>query len=103
MDSRRRKTIESIFKDPVSTNVVWRYIDSLLNALGCEIIEGIGSRVRLALNGVRAVFDRPHPNPKTDRGEEPDRPYSGNFVFRIDPQLHRKLAALSQEDGSRAF
>ena len=35
-----------------------------------------------------------------DRGEEPDRPYSGNFVLRIDPQLHRKLAALSQEDGS---
>jgi predicted HicB family RNase H-like nuclease len=34
------------------------------------------------------------------RGEEPDRPYSGNFVLRIDPQLHRKLAALSREDGS---
>jgi predicted HicB family RNase H-like nuclease len=35
-----------------------------------------------------------------ERGEEPDRPYSGNFVLRIDPQLHRKLAALSQEEGS---
>jgi len=36
----------------------------------------------------------------SERGEEPDRPYSGNFVLRIDPQLHRKLVALSREDGS---
>lgn len=35
-----------------------------------------------------------------ERGEEPDRPYSGNFVLRIDPQLHRKLVALSREEGA---
>ena len=28
-------------------------------ALGAEISEGNGSRVRIALNGVRAVFHRP--------------------------------------------
>jgi predicted HicB family RNase H-like nuclease len=28
-----------------------------------------------------------------ERGEEPDRPYSGRFVVRLDPQLHRRLAA----------
>jgi hypothetical protein len=33
-----------------------------------EISEGRGSRVRLALNGVRAVFHRPHPRNETDRG-----------------------------------
>ena len=27
-----------------------------------------GSRVRVALNGVRAVFHRPHPRKETDRG-----------------------------------
>ena len=27
-----------------------------------------GSRVRIALNGVRAVFHRPHPQKETDRG-----------------------------------
>ena len=35
-----------------------------------------------------------------ERGEKPDKPYSGKFLLRIDPQLHRKLAALSWEEGA---
>src|SRR4051794_27314453 len=31
-----------------------------------------------------------------DRGEEPDRPYSGKFNIRIDPALHRELAGLAE-------
>lgn len=27
-----------------------------------------------------------------DRGEEPEKPFSGNIVIRIDPELHKKLA-----------
>ena len=27
-----------------------------------------------------------------DKGEEPEKPYSGNLVIRIDPELHKKLA-----------
>lgn len=30
--------------------------------------EGRGSRVRIALNGIRAVFHRPHPQKETDKG-----------------------------------
>lgn len=40
----------------------------MLTALGAEISEGSGSRVRIALNGVRAVFHRPHPRKETDKG-----------------------------------
>ena len=36
-------------------------IESLLIALGSEVIEGRGSRVRFVLNGVVASFHRPHP------------------------------------------
>jgi hypothetical protein len=32
------------------------------------VSEGRGSRVRVALRGVRAVFHRPHPRNETDRG-----------------------------------
>jgi hypothetical protein len=32
------------------------------------VTEGRGSRVRVALNGVRAVFHRPHPHKETDKG-----------------------------------
>ena len=27
-----------------------------------------------------------------ERGESPEKPYSGKFVLRLDPRLHRKLA-----------
>lgn len=40
----------------------------MLNAQGAEITEDAGSRVRIALNGVRAVFHRPHPQKETDKG-----------------------------------
>jgi hypothetical protein len=40
----------------------------MLEAAGAEITEGNGSRVRIALNGVRAVFHRPHPQKETDKG-----------------------------------
>lgn len=34
-----------------------------------------------------------------ESGEEPDKPYSGRFILRVDPSLHRKLSLLSSEDG----
>ncbi len=42
--------------------------EKLLRALGAELTEGSGSRVRIYLSGVRAVFHRPHPEPDTDKG-----------------------------------
>ncbi|MCB9092709.1 MAG: type II toxin-antitoxin system HicA family toxin [Halobacteriovoraceae bacterium] len=43
-------------------------MEALLKSLGAEISEGAGSRIRIALNGVRAVFHRPHPRKETDKG-----------------------------------
>ncbi len=40
----------------------------MLIAFGAEISEGNGSRVRIKLNDVRAVFHRPHPENTTDKG-----------------------------------
>jgi len=40
----------------------------MLVALGAEITEGNGSRVRISLKGVRAVFHRPHPRKEIDKG-----------------------------------
>lgn len=33
------------------------------------------------------------------RGEEPDKPFSGNFVLRIKPELHRKLYTQAKKAG----
>jgi len=66
--SKHRKTLHAILEDPVRANILWTDIESLLIACGAEISEGRGSRVRIVLNGVRAVFHRPHPQKETDKG-----------------------------------
>ena len=58
----------AIFEDPVRANVAWSDIEKLLAALGAELTEGRGSWVRIHLQGVRAVFHRPHPEKETDKG-----------------------------------
>ncbi|MEA2756841.1 MAG: hypothetical protein QOJ54_3130 [Aliidongia sp.] len=68
MNSRHRKTLEAIFDDPVRSNVPWAEVEALFVAAGAEISEGRGSRVRVSLNGVDAVFHRPHPQKETDKG-----------------------------------
>ena len=68
LNRKHRKTLRDIYTDPLLSNILWSDIESLLEALGAEISEGRGSRVRVALNGVRAVFHRPHPEKETDKG-----------------------------------
>ena len=68
LSSRHRKTLTAIFADPVKSSIAWDDIEALLRAAGVEITGGNGSRVRLALNGVRAVFHRPHPENEADKG-----------------------------------
>ena len=68
MQAKHRRTLEAIFESPVRADIVWRDIEALLVALGAEVSEGRGSRVRIALHRIRAVFHRPHPRKETDRG-----------------------------------
>jgi len=68
MNAKHKRTLASIFHEPVRSDVKWNEIENLLTALGAEISEGRGSRVRVALQGVRAVFHRPHPQKVTDKG-----------------------------------
>jgi predicted HicB family RNase H-like nuclease len=35
-----------------------------------------------------------------ERGESPEKPYSGQFVLRIDPQLHRVMSHAAEERGA---
>jgi predicted HicB family RNase H-like nuclease len=34
-----------------------------------------------------------------ERGEKPEKPLSGKFVLRLDPNLHRALAVAAERDG----
>ncbi|MDZ4861019.1 MAG: type II toxin-antitoxin system HicA family toxin [Candidatus Hydrogenedentes bacterium] len=68
MNSRQRATLKAIFEHPTRADVRWADIESLFRALGGEVEEGNGSRVRVALKGCRATFHRPYPQPKTKKG-----------------------------------
>ncbi|MCG8531285.1 MAG: type II toxin-antitoxin system HicA family toxin [Desulfovibrionales bacterium] len=60
--------LKAIYTRPAPSSLKWKEIESLFQALDAEISEGAGSRIRVKLNGVRAVFHRPHPDPVTDKG-----------------------------------
>ncbi len=60
--------MEQIFEKPTRSDIAWQDIESLLIALGAEISEGAGSRVRIALKDWRGVYHRPHPRKETVKG-----------------------------------
>ncbi len=68
MNARHRRTLAAIYERPERSDIVWRDIEALFVALGADVSEGSGSRVRVALNGVRAVIHRPHRERVTDKG-----------------------------------
>jgi HicA toxin of bacterial toxin-antitoxin, len=61
MTKKQQRTLAGIFEDPVRANIDWHDVESLLLALGAELTESKDSRLRVALNNVREVFHRPHP------------------------------------------
>ena len=60
--------MEAIFEKPERAKIAWRDIEALFIALGAEVTEGNGSKVRVALKDVRAEFHRPHPRKETHKG-----------------------------------
>ena len=68
MIGKHQKTLRAIFANPVRSNINGADIESLLMALGAERDEGSRSRIRFALNGIRATIHRPHPQKETGRG-----------------------------------
>ncbi len=68
MKRKHQKTLDLIFKHPVSGNIPWPDIISLFRGLGAEISEREGSRVGVRMFDERRVFHRPHPSLTTDKG-----------------------------------
>ena len=68
MNRKNQATLEKIKEKPERSDLVWRDIERLFVALGGEVSEENGSRVRVYLHGVRAVFHRPHPQKEKDKG-----------------------------------
>jgi hypothetical protein len=67
MNSKQKKTLKSVFAEPVSGSVAWADIEGLLLAAGCGLVEGRGSRVRFVKDGEVETFHRPHPHKEAKR------------------------------------
>jgi hypothetical protein len=67
MNNKHRKTLVTVFTDPVSGTVEWAAIEKLLIAAGADVIKGNGSRVRFVKDGEVEAFHRPHPAKEAKR------------------------------------
>ena len=60
MKGKHRKTLITVFYNPVSGTLEWAAVEGLLIAAGARMIEGRGSRVRFEKDGEVETFHRPH-------------------------------------------
>jgi hypothetical protein len=67
MNNKHRKTLATVFTDPVSGTTDWAALEKLLVAAGARVIEGNGSRVRFEKDGEVEAFHRPHPAKEAKR------------------------------------
>ncbi|WP_442776544.1 type II toxin-antitoxin system HicA family toxin [Sphaerotilus montanus] len=67
MNTRHRKTLRAIFAKPTSATIVFADIEALLVALGGEVHEREGSRVKIIIASEQWRCHRPHPGKEAKR------------------------------------
>lgn len=67
MSNKHEQLLRLLFQDPVSANLHWREVESLLNHLDARIESLAGARLRVTLNRVEGVLHRPHHGSTLDR------------------------------------
>ena len=60
MSHKPRNVLQAIFHDPVSGNIHWREVESLLHHLGAEVEPAHGARFRITLNRHEFFVHHPH-------------------------------------------
>ena len=60
MTQKQKRVLSAILQEPVSGNIHWREVESLLRHLGATMEHSPGARVRVVLNGVEGTLRRPH-------------------------------------------
>lgn len=60
MSHKHLHLLQTIYHDPISANIHWREIESLLSHLGASVESAHGGRVRAVLNRVEVFLHHPH-------------------------------------------
>lgn len=58
--SRHLNLLRAIFQDPISANIHWREVESLLHHLGATVEPTHGARFHVVLNKVEFFLHHPH-------------------------------------------
>ena len=67
MSHKHDNLLLAIFHDPVSGNIHWREIESLLRHLGANISPAHGARFHVMLNGLDCFLHHPHQSSVCDK------------------------------------
>jgi hypothetical protein len=67
VNTKHRKTLRAVFTKPTSPSIVFSDIEALLVALGGQVHEREGSRVKVSLKGEQWRCHRPHPGKEAKR------------------------------------
>ena len=67
MNAKHRKTLRAIFTKPTSPSIVFNEIEALLLALGGQVHEREGSRIKITIEGEQWRCHRPHPGKEAKR------------------------------------
>ncbi len=67
MNAKHRKTLIAVFAQPTSSSIVFSDIETLIVALGGEVTERAGSRVKITLGAEQWHCHRPQPGKEVRR------------------------------------
>ena len=67
MSHKHLQLLRSIFEGPLSSNIHWREVESLLNHVGATVEPTHGARFHIVLNGVDGYLHHPHHNNICDK------------------------------------
>jgi hypothetical protein len=60
MSHKHQRLLEAVYHEPVSANIHWREVESLLHHLGATLEPLSGARLHVLLNSREGVLHRPH-------------------------------------------
>jgi hypothetical protein len=67
VNTKQRKTLKAIFTKPTSASIIFSDIEALVVALGSEVFEREGSRIKISIQGEQWRCHRPHPGKEAKR------------------------------------
>jgi hypothetical protein len=97
MSHKHENLIQAIFRDPISANIHWREVESLLHHLGAHIEQLSGARMRVKLNDYEDVLHRPGHSATLGRQDiKTLREFFGRA--RVTPSLYQEMKARAKEE-----